>query len=417
MAPILRALVIAFVALAVPAAARAERAERGSKEPVAIEDRQFGKPARALFDLRLGPKPEQSFWIADGIDLLGHPDDARRLRAYLLHQMLKVANGEAIDGKVTAGMAADRARRMDPVEGPAGKRFRDAWSRRVASDLAASFLDSRVDPPASVTERASGLRELAPGAWAGRDAHVPREVAYVAIDLANRGRIPLALGNVALLIEPESGAVATFRFECPLPSVKGAWVIAAGETRRIACLTSSTSRGQPSDLARSLIHAQAKPETVRVDPFPAERRLQVADADDLAKAYAALDPGKLETHRAALEACRAELACSSGEPKPEVAKSAAAYGLIALCIVLVYGLIAVWFSNGLAALLLWVGGSGAMVWIGRGIHAGSSHEGWAGYGLLIVYAGLAVAPIVAALVLYGAFRVLQRTRWWPRQPG
>lgn len=412
----LRSILVTVLALVAAGGAWAERRAGESKEPVGIEDRQFGKPARALFALRLGDKPEQSFWIADGIDVLGHPDDARRLRAYLLHQLLKVANGEPIDAKVTAGQAADRARRLDPVEGPSARHFRDAWSRRMAADLRAGFLDGRIDPPEAVAERASGLRELAPGAWAGRDAHVPREVAYVAIDLANRGRIPLALGNFALLLEPESGAVATFRFECPLPSVKGAWIIAAGETRRIACLTSITSRGQPSDLARSLIHAQAKPETVRVDPFPAERRLQVADANDLAKAYAALAPGKLAALRADLESCRALADCSSGRPKPEVAKGAAATALVAFCVVLAYGLIAVWFSNGLAALLLWVGGSGAMVWIGRGIHAESSTEGWAGLGLMVLYAGMAVAPIVAALVLYGTVRFLQSTDWWPKRP-
>ncbi|MCM2326408.1 MAG: hypothetical protein NDI88_00820 [Lysobacter sp.] len=402
------ALVLGFALLLLNGAASADA-------PPSTGDRQYSDAAQSVMKTRIGPKPSEAFYLADALEAWGLADEARGLRLYLMRRYVKEAAGEAHDARVTVASAIDLGHQQGPLAYGGRDWFGREWARMAAANLRPVFADFAVERPPAIAERSPEARELAPGAWAGRDAADGRSAIFLAAGIENRSAAPVALGAFTLRLEPapDSG-VSRFAFDCPLPADMPVALIPAGGTRSVACVSERKSPGQPSGLARALIHVQAHPERATVTPrdFDGTQSVRPEAVDAHVKALASLSSAKLATLLARFEKCAKDATCGEATPRRDLRKEPVAWAFIAFAVLVVYWFVATFVSNFVAALLTWLGGNGFVYWLisqGPSVKTGESP---AGIAYLVIYLALAVVPTVIVAVLYATARILRDKGWW-----
>jgi hypothetical protein len=387
-----------------------------TKEIASTDDVRYSDAATAVMKTPIGPKPSESFYLADALESWGLADDAKALRVYLMHQFVKEARGEAHDPKVRAGRAIDFGRQMDPLA-PFGYKdwFGEKWRAMARSALQPSFPDLAVAMPPDLARRARDARELAPGAWSGFDVPKERSVLYVLVEVGNQAPVALPLGAFTLRFEPEPGVGASrFTFDCPVSPDAAVTLIPPGEKRQFACASARDNPGRAQDLARSLVHVQAYPERATVTPkdFDGPQSVRDRDVDGHIRAIATISAAKLSSLLGRYEECAKANTCGEVRAARDLRKEPVAWTFIAFAIVVVYWALATFRSNRTAALLTWLACNAFAAWlVSQGPPPGGS-GGWGGLALLIVYGGILIVPTILVAILYAAVAWLQDRGWW-----
>lgn len=417
-------VLVCWAALGLAQATWADTVNAGRREAASA-----GSPAMTeMLAMSLAADVTQSMHWPAALDALGHQDKAVLLRQYLLFTLLQQLQGSAASQSLTVAQGIDAGRLHYPAL--LASTGAPIWRSSVRQWLRVSLPAARVAIPEEIDNLSADLTEEAPGFWAHRQRDKTIRTLYLQAGLRNLHTGALAINAFGLRLGDGSRG-HHMSWHCDPLRNQPVQSMPPGATSQWLCRSTdlpSLQKGQTLAMALSDGHEL---NDWRIDARDFEQDRQ---RDKLVTLLAQSRQTELDAFLTRNASCERQANCIKAPPvqngksaKPDVAVAAAAVAdpapeptehrkastrdkliLVAAAVgaAAVYGLVATYVGNWVAAALVFLITGGFAVTIIRGLWAANWADNWGGLAVVPFTAMLAVLPFVASGIAYSLYQAV-----------
>ena len=400
-------------------------AQSADPRPSAPQARDDSPAVKEFLATSLPPNNPGNFAWPHAAQVLGREADAIYLRLGLADLWLQTLEAAAPPASMSIAQAVANGRAVHPRD--LEERAAVQWRTRIAPAWKPVW-DPEGNPvplPAEIDAMAGELKEEGPGLW----AHLARDTSvrglYWWLGMRHTLNQPLPLSDFTLQVSAPMNTV----FLCTLPRYATVAAVPPGATHFFLCRTQTAPATKPpagTSWGPSLSQSLERGFTLTVALPLGDQSLS-----QTARALGSLPSPQVDDFIRRTRDCAARSTCSPGSntgtitggkdanprghatpPAAQIpAKSSPLIGRLItagtiLGTLLIYGLIAHFFSTVLASVLLWVGLAIPCGLFVQQLWSTNWADSWGG--LMVIPASLAAmaAPFVGTAIAYGVYRLL-----------